>query len=393
MHTQNIDNALQTSATQNENETLFYLKNLSTNTTSASENHISQHIKQFSFQDILNPKKLEYSLENIIPRGRIGTLYASGGTCKSLFTLSFIVHSILNLDFLSLNTSQETFLLISFEDNYEEVCRRLHGILRALNCLNEATVNTINNKLHFLDLTSNFAEDKQQIQDIMKDKNISFVIIDTLRMWDTTRDENDSSTSSQNLKEIIECCKNSNETQTILLLHHTKKNSSVARGSTVYHDNVRYANKIEKVNQYSFRLTNTKNNGGVVGTEVNFRLLTENGLKLVSEKEDEKSKEEVLKAIKEVLIQSHGKLDYLSLFAMLKEGIPSDRVLQRFREEINAYIPSEFLSQFHGQKVMMWNNKEQKLRGYFVTKEFLKKLNPKSTYSVNTTDLAQNIDI
>lgn len=71
----------------------------------------------------------EWHVEGVIPRKTVTLLFGDGGTGKSLATLQLAVSTIIGADWFGLPTRTGRVLLLSAEDDLDEMHRRLHDII------------------------------------------------------------------------------------------------------------------------------------------------------------------------------------------------------------------------------------------------------------------------
>ena len=196
----------------------------------------------------VEPPKMTFLWDDIIPAGDVGLLTAPGGTGKSYFALALGLHVAAGLAFHDTETVKGKVAYISSEDRADEVTRRLHRQVKRMppECLPDLDANFI--AIPIRGTPYKFAERtaKQLVVETKAARafgkllaGYGLVIIDTMSRAHTGCEENSNSEMGA-VHGIFEQL-SADTGATVLILHHSGKHGvgAMSRGASVLEDNSR----------------------------------------------------------------------------------------------------------------------------------------------------------
>lgn len=131
--------------------------------------------------DVLDLSKVQPSgpdqflIPQVIARGKTTLLYAAGGTGKSILAAGMAAAIQTGCSFLDWQVEQANALYLDWETDPGDLSDRVHRVSKGMGLSSAAPVNYIN-------LTQPFRHHQSQLAQVIKERNIGFVILDSVAM-------------------------------------------------------------------------------------------------------------------------------------------------------------------------------------------------------------------
>jgi len=224
-------------------------------------------VKSYLNIDIWDYKNLKnytdvrtFLIDKILPTKSIIMLCSPPAHFKSMLIMQMCLCVSTGSDFLGLKSEKSAVLVCDMENGLIEIRDRIVKQVKALGIEEDdfpffVTESSINLKIKVV---------RQQLLEIIKEKNVKLVIFDTLHRFGNY-DENSANDINELYTEVFKPIKESGAS--VIFLHHTSKKSLEYRGSSDLLGNVDLAFVIKKTGFDSFSLINQKNRFGVAGDQ------------------------------------------------------------------------------------------------------------------------------
>jgi RecA-family ATPase len=332
--------------------------------------HLSTFINPITYNDTMSVSAREWLIDDWIPSGVIGFLHGEGGSGKTNIALKMSLSVLYNDDFFGHATKQGDVLFLSFEEDKNEICRRLQSIIKSQHYNSDIHKERLKNGFTYLNLTTQPKNNKSELTDILIDKKPSLVVIDSFRLWNPGCDENSSTEGAAVIADILKIVYESGIICSTLILHHNSK-AGKYRGTTAIHAHARYMISAEKHSDELFEIKLTKSNYSKTGTHCKYRsIVTDYGYKMVLEC-DEVSNNELSKLTCHIK-NNKGLLMIKPLyFEVYGKELKSGKNQARFTQKMLSIIPSQFITKHNNKTIKNWDGIEVKINGYYVSREWV----------------------
>jgi len=218
----------------------------------------------------------DFVIDNLLISGAPISLYGDPGIGKSTLALQMCAAIALGQDFLGFQTNMSKCLMLSCEDELNEIHRRLDRMCRAY----EWRYEDFKNNLAFCcragedNLFIEYAMQRQTatktnffhaLIETIKDENFEFLVIDNIANV-FGGNENDRSETTRFMTAIYELCRSADIS--VMLLGHPPKGQGSYSGSTAWEATVRQRFNLKKDDKNTYVLKCEKANYIRVGEEI-----------------------------------------------------------------------------------------------------------------------------